>query len=60
MVTYFMFGDYSAEGIQEISADRTTKCHDIIKKLGGNISNSEEISIILNKQVYIQPIIFTH
>ncbi len=37
MVTYFMFGDYSAEGIQEISADRTEKCNDIIKKLGGNI-----------------------
>jgi uncharacterized protein with GYD domain len=37
MATYFMFGDYSAEGIQEISADRTKKCNRIIEKLGGEI-----------------------
>ncbi len=39
MATYFMFGDYSAEGIQEISADRTDKCNEIIKKLGGNVKS---------------------
>ncbi len=39
MVTYFMFGDYSAEGIQEISADRTEKANAIVKKLGGKIKS---------------------
>ena len=37
MATFFMFGQYSAEALKAISAERTTKAHDIIEKLGGKI-----------------------
>lgn len=37
MNTYFMFGKYSAEAIQRVSAERTKKANDIILKLGGKI-----------------------
>ncbi len=54
MTTYFMFGDYSAEGIKEISAKRTEKCNDIFEKLGGKVKSiyaligSHDIVIIVD------------
>lgn len=39
MATYFMFGDYSSEGIKEISANRTKKCNDIFENLGGKVKS---------------------
>ena len=39
MATYFMFGDYSSEGIKEISSNRTEKCNDIFEKLGGKVKS---------------------
>ena len=35
MATYFMFGKYSPEGMKGISAGRTKKTLDLIKKNGG-------------------------
>ena len=35
MATYFMFGKYSLEGMKGISAGRTKKTLDLIKKNGG-------------------------
>ena len=34
-----MFGDYSSDGIKEISADRTKKCNDIFEKFGGKVKS---------------------
>ncbi len=54
MATYFMFGDYSSEGIKEISAKRTEKCNDIFEKLGGKVKSiyaligSHDIVIIVD------------
>ena len=39
MTTYFMFGNYSSEGIKEISSNRTEKCNDIFKQLGGKVKS---------------------
>jgi uncharacterized protein with GYD domain len=37
MATFLMFGKYSLEGMQEISAERTKKAEDIVKKLKGDV-----------------------
>ena len=39
MATFFMFGKYSAEAIKAISADRTKKVIDVVKKLGGEVQS---------------------
>jgi len=39
MATYFMIGNYTSEGIKGISANRTDKCKEIFKKLGGEIKS---------------------
>ena len=55
MATYFMFGDYSSEGIKEISAKRTEKCNDIFERLGGKVKSiyaligSHDMVIIVDK-----------
>jgi uncharacterized protein with GYD domain len=37
MATFLMFGKYSAEGVKGISAQRTKKAADLIKKQGGQV-----------------------
>ncbi|MGC9325457.1 MAG: GYD domain-containing protein [Desulfomonilia bacterium] len=37
MATFFMFGSYSAEALKKISADRTVKAMELIRKNGGKI-----------------------
>jgi len=37
MAKYFMFGKYSSEAVKGISAKRTDKVVDIIKKFGGKV-----------------------
>lgn len=37
MITFFMFGKYSAEALKEISADRTKNSGSLVKKFGGEI-----------------------
>jgi uncharacterized protein with GYD domain len=37
MQTFVMFGRYSAEGIKGISAARTGKAKDLVKKCGGEV-----------------------
>ena len=37
MATFFMFGKYSAEGIENINVDRTREAHRVIESLGGKI-----------------------
>jgi uncharacterized protein with GYD domain len=37
MPTFLMFGKYSAEGVKGISAQRTKKAADLVKKQGGQI-----------------------
>ncbi len=39
MATYFMFGNYSAEALKEISSERTTKAVSIIEKFGGKVKS---------------------
>jgi uncharacterized protein with GYD domain len=39
MATYVMFGKYSAGGLKDISADRTKKSLDLLKKLGGEVKS---------------------
>ena len=39
MATYFMFGNYSSEGVKGISTNRTEKCNDIFEKLGGKVKS---------------------
>lgn len=38
-MTFFMFGKYSSEAMEGISARRTTVARDQIKKLGGSIKS---------------------
>ena len=40
MAKFLMLGKYSAEAMKEISAERTEKAMDIIKKHGGNLIES--------------------
>ncbi|NVM25891.1 MAG: GYD domain-containing protein [Desulfobacterales bacterium] len=37
MGTFFMFGKYSSEALKEISAERTDKANNLIKKFGGEV-----------------------
>jgi uncharacterized protein with GYD domain len=39
MMTFFMFGKYSAEAVKGISADRTAKSQKLMKKFGGKIKS---------------------
>ena len=39
MATYFMFGKYSQDSIKEISAKRTEKAKELVKKNGGEIKS---------------------
>jgi len=38
MATFFMFGNYTAEAIREMGAERTQQAVDEIKKLGGEVN----------------------
>ena len=37
MATYFMFGRYSLEAIKGMSAERTEKVYDLVKKFDGKV-----------------------
>ena len=37
MALCFMFGKYSAQAIKEISAERTAKASELVKKYGGEV-----------------------
>ena len=37
MATYFMFGTYSLDAMEEISAERTKEAAEVVKKYGGEI-----------------------
>jgi uncharacterized protein with GYD domain len=39
MGTFFMFGEYSAESIKGISAERTVKATALIEKFGGEVKS---------------------
>jgi uncharacterized protein with GYD domain len=39
MATFFMFGKYTAESIQKISAERTQQAVSEIKKMGGKVNS---------------------
>lgn len=39
MSTFFMLGKYSSEAVKSISAERTEKCNDLIKKFGGAVNS---------------------
>lgn len=39
MATFFMMGRYTPEAVKGISADRTKKADDLIKKLGGEVKS---------------------
>ena len=39
MATFFMFGIYSADAMEDISAARTTKANQLIEGLGGKIKD---------------------
>lgn len=38
MATFFMFGNYTADAIRDLSAERTQLAVDEIKKLGGEVN----------------------
>jgi uncharacterized protein with GYD domain len=38
MATFFMFGKYTTESIQKISADRTQQAINAIRKMGGEVN----------------------
>ncbi|MFH0814031.1 MAG: GYD domain-containing protein [Pseudomonadota bacterium] len=38
MATFILFGKYSTEALKKISAERTNKATNLIKKLGGKVS----------------------
>ncbi|MBN2575915.1 MAG: GYD domain-containing protein [Deltaproteobacteria bacterium] len=39
MATYFMFGSYSSEAINAVSASRSKKAEELVKGLGGEIKS---------------------
>lgn len=39
MATFFMFGKYSSEALREMSAERTEKAVNLIKKLDGEVDS---------------------
>ena len=40
MATFFMFGKYSSEALKEMSAERTDKAVNLIKKFGGKVNST--------------------
>ena len=40
MATFFMFGKYSADAMKEISAERTKKAAELVKKYGGEVESA--------------------
>ena len=46
MATFFMFGKYSSEAANRISAERTEKAREAIEKLGGRV---QEIYVLLGE-----------
>lgn len=38
MATFVMFGKYSSEGMKGISAERTQKANELLRKFGGEVS----------------------
>lgn len=43
MATYYLFGKYSQEGIKQISAERSQRFKDLIKKLGGKVKSMDAL-----------------
>jgi uncharacterized protein with GYD domain len=39
MVTFLMFGNYSSQSLQQMSADRTTAAVELIGKFGGEVQS---------------------
>lgn len=39
MATFFMFGKYSSDAVQHISADRTVKAREVVERLGGRVKD---------------------
>lgn len=39
MQTFIMFGKYSLEAVSKISAERTTKVHELVRKQGGEVKS---------------------
>jgi uncharacterized protein with GYD domain len=39
MATFLMFGKYTGEGLKGISAERTKKAEDLLKKFGGEVKS---------------------
>jgi len=39
MATFFMFGKYSSEALEQMSAERTDKAVSLIKKFGGEVKS---------------------
>ena len=39
MATFFMFGKYSSEALEEMGAERTEKAVNLIKKFGGEVNS---------------------
>ena len=40
MATYFLFGKYTSDGVKGISADRTEKAKEELKKIGGTLKDA--------------------
>ncbi len=40
MATFLLFGKYNAQAVQGISAQRTQKVNEVVKKLGGKVQAS--------------------
>ena len=39
MATYFMFGKYSSEALNQMSAERTNKAVSLLNKFGGEVNS---------------------
>jgi len=37
MATFFMFGKYSADALEQVSVDRTRQAHQVVEKFGGKV-----------------------
>jgi len=54
MATYLMLGKYSAEAQREISAERTRRASEVVKKCGGKVISihallgNHDVAILLN------------
>ncbi len=52
MATFFMFGNYTMEGVKQMSTERTKKIIDVIEKFGGKM-NSMHALLGQNDLVFI-------